>query len=120
MGVTIFLSSWDVDLATDHEISQIIEEAKLGKKDSISYIEVCPLNTFRTAPDWRSRAHIERIRTIDLIFPYPIDILVSKVSRCAEKDLIAFEEVIKATGHPTEEELKESLKSGEHLPPGLR
>lgn len=32
MGVTISLSSRDVDLATDYEMSQIIEEAKLGKK----------------------------------------------------------------------------------------
>ena len=110
MGVTALLSSADVDVATEHEIAEVIERAGLDKKNSAPYIEVCPLNTFRTAPDWRSRAHVEHISGIDVLFPHPIDILVSKVKRCEEKDLIAFEEVIKATGHPTEIELKESLQ----------
>ena len=110
MGVSSAVSSGDLDVATDEDIEKILESAHLTKFHRSPYVEVCPLNTFRTAPDWRSRAHSENLFGITLLFPHPIDILVSKIKRCEEKDIEAFLEVMKVTGHPTERELIESLQ----------
>lgn len=78
-------------------------------------MEVCPLGTFRTAYDWPVRAYSERMGALKILFPHPIDILVSKISRGEEKDFEAFEEVIARTGHPSEEELADSLIRAVHL-----
>jgi|APCry1669193181_1035450.scaffolds.fasta_scaffold00001_35 hypothetical protein len=110
MGVSSAVTSGDLDVATDEDIAKLLESAQLTKFHRSPYVEVCPLNTFRTAPDWRSRAHTESLFGVFLIFPHPIDILVSKVKRCEEKDIEAFLEVMKVTGHPSENELKESLQ----------
>lgn len=110
MRVSSAVSSGDLDVATDEDIANLLESAHLTKFHRSPYVEVCPLNTFRTAPDWRSRAHTESLFGVFLIFPHPIDILVSKVKRCEEKDIEAFLEVMKVTGHPSENELKESLQ----------
>lgn len=110
MGVSSAVTSGDLDVATDEDIGNFLTLAHLTKFHRSPYVEVCPLNTFRTAPDWRSRAHTESLFGVSLIFPHPIDILVSKVKRCEEKDIEAFLEVLKVTGHPTENELKESLQ----------
>lgn len=59
MGVSDAIMSGDLDIATDEEIASILEEAGLTKGLSSPYVEVCPLGTFRTAPDWRARAHSE-------------------------------------------------------------
>lgn len=107
--------SGDLDIATDDEIESILKEAGLTKGLSSPYVEVCPLGTFRTAPDWRSRTHSESLGNLEILFPHPIDILVSKISRGEEKDFEAFEEVIARTGHPTEEELADSLIRAVHL-----
>ena len=110
MGVSSAVSSGDLDVATDEDVEKFLKSAQLTKFQRSPYVEVCSLNTFRTAPDWRTRAHSENLFGFFLIFPHPIDILVSKVKRCEEKDIEAFLEVIKVTGHPTENELKESLQ----------
>lgn len=73
------------------------------------------MGTFRTSLDWRIRAHSERLGNVEILFPHPIDILLSKISRGEEKDFEAFEEVISKTGHPTEEELVDSLIRAVHL-----
>lgn len=115
MGVSGAIMSGDLDIATDDEIELILREAGLTKGLSSPYVEVCPLGTFRTALDWRSRSHSEQLGNLEILFPHPIDILLSKISRGEEKDFEAFEEVISKTGHPTEEELLDSLKSAVHL-----
>lgn len=115
MGVSEAIMSGDLDIATDEDIVSILKKARLTKGLSSPYVEVCPLGTFRTAPDWRSRAHPERMGKLEILFPHPIDILVSKISRGEEKDFEAFEEVIVKTGHPTEEELMDSLIRAVHL-----
>ena len=110
MGISSAITSGDLDIATDSNLERVLTEAKLTKAQRSPYVEVCPLNTFRTAPDWRSRAYTESVSGISLVFPHPIDILVSKVRRCEEKDIESFYEVIRSTGHPTEDELRKSLK----------
>jgi len=115
MGVSEAIMSGDLDIATDEEIEGLLVEAGLTKGLSSPYVEVCPLGTFRTALDWRARAHAERLGNLEILFPHPIDILVSKISRGEEKDFEAFEEVIARTGHPTEEELADSLIRAIHL-----
>ena len=109
MGVSKAIMSGDLDIASDEGIEGLLKDAGLTKGLSSPYVEVCPLGTFRTAPDWRMRAHSERLDSLEILFPHPIDILVSKISRGEEKDFEAFEEVIARTGHPTEQELKDSL-----------
>jgi len=115
MGVSEAIMSGDLDIATDEEIEGLLVAAGLTKGLSSPYVEVCPLGTFRTALDWRARAHAERLGNLEILFPHPIDILVSKISRGEEKDFEAFEEVIARTGHPTEEELADSLIRAVHL-----
>ena len=100
MGVSDAIMSGDLDIATDEEIEGVLSAAGLTKGLSSPYVEVCPLGTFRTAPDWRSRAHSEAMGNVEVLFPHPIDILVSKISRGEEKDYEAFEEVIARTCHP--------------------
>ncbi len=115
MGVSEAIMSGDLDIATDEEIEGLLVEAGLTKGLSSPYVEVCPLGTFRTASDWRTRAHSEQLGNLEILFPHPIDILVSKISRGEEKDFEAFEEVIARTSHPTEEELADSLIRAVHL-----
>jgi len=107
--------SGDLDIASDESIEGILKEAGLTKGLSSPYVEICPLGTFRTALDWRMRAHSERLDSLEILFPHPIDILVSKISRGEEKDFEAFEEVIARISHPTEEELLDSLIRSVHL-----
>ncbi len=109
MGITKSITSGDLDIASDQDIEEIFQKAHLSKGQSSPYVEVCSLNTFRTASDWRDRAYVEARESVEIVFPHPIDILVSKVPRGEEKDLEAFEAVIATLGHPTECELKQSL-----------
>jgi hypothetical protein len=110
MGISPALASGDVDIATRENIVSVLRANRLLKGQSAPYVEVCEPEDFVASTDWQSRAHREECQGIVLIFPHPIDILVSKVKRCEEKDMRAFEEVIRKTGHPTEPELIESLQ----------
>lgn len=110
MGVSPGFLSSDVDIATREEIASVLNAKKMLKGQSAPYIEISEPDVFIASTDWQSRAHKEKLSGILLIFPHPIDILVSKVNRCENKDINAFLEVIQNTGHPTEEELKESLQ----------
>jgi hypothetical protein len=115
MGVSDAIMSGDLDIAADEEIESILKDARLTKGLSSPYVEVCPPGTFRTAHDWQFRAHSVWMGNLEILLPHPIDILVSKISRGEEKDFEAFEEVIARTGHPTEEELRNSLIRSVHL-----
>jgi hypothetical protein len=59
MGVSDAIMSGDLDIATDEEVEGLLLAAGLTKGLSSPYVEVCPLGTFRTALDWRTRAHTE-------------------------------------------------------------
>lgn len=65
---------------------------------------------FRTSPRWKDRTQSARIGNCIFIFPHPIDILIAKLNRLEEKDLLAFRTVLAKTGHPTEAELIHELQ----------
>ncbi len=110
MGISADLVSADLDIIESPDLMPALETSGLLKGKAPFYVELCPPGTFTAATDWRTRAFEFREGRITVIFPHPIDILVSKVKRMAEKDFEAFETVIASTGHPTELELKESLQ----------
>ncbi|MCI0534056.1 MAG: hypothetical protein L0Z50_02395, partial [Verrucomicrobiales bacterium] len=74
------------------------------------YIQVCSGLNFRTSPHWGTRTQSITIGNCTFIFPHPIDILIAKLNRLDEKDLLAFRVVREKTDHPTEAELIEELQ----------
>jgi len=68
MGVSDAIMSGDLDIATDEAIEGLLVAAGLTKGLSSPYVEVCPLGTFRTALDWRSRAYAERLGNLEILF----------------------------------------------------
>lgn len=104
------LASNDVDIFSESDLTEIIKKAHLAKGQAVVYIEQIPPETFVASSDWRTRSYNEQRQNVKLVFPHPIDILVAKLKRCEEKDMMAFETVYEKTGHPTEEELKIALR----------
>lgn len=103
----------DIDLFADDdrkELAAAIAAADLADKSKPLYIQLCAEGNFRTSPRWKDRAYHTRIGNVHLTLPHPIDILIAKLHRLADKDLRAFHLVIDHTGHPTEEEMKKELQ----------
>jgi hypothetical protein len=107
--------SADVDIFSDEDFSSLISEHRLGKNQKPIYIEQSPAIAFATSVDWPSRAFTVLVDNVTLLFPHPIDILISKLQRLEEKDLRAFQLVRRVTGRPTEEELKKALMNAVDL-----
>ena len=110
LGIDARFLSGDVDVIASAEAERHLAAHGLLKGQREFYIEACPPDTFRASVDWRNRAHVEHRKHVTLIFPHPIDILVSKVSLLEKKDLAAFHLVRERTGMPTEEQLKRALQ----------
>lgn len=105
------LTSADVDLFSDsEELAEIVKQNHLGTGQTEFYIQVCSELNFRTTLRWRERTQSIELKNCTLRFPHPIDILIAKLNRLDEKDLLAFRTVIKSTGHPTEAELIHELQ----------
>ncbi len=105
------LTSADVDLFSDaEELAGVVERAGLDREHSAFYIQVCSELNFRTSPRWRERTTSAQISHCTFYFPHPIDILIAKLHRLEEKDLLAFRVVVAKTGHPTEAELIRELQ----------
>ncbi len=112
------LLSGDVDLFSgdDQDIAAMISELKLDQEHSgIFYLEAGYELSFRTSPRWRGRAKIFELHNVSLTIPHPIDILIGKLDRLAEKDLEAYRRVIAVTGHPTAAEMKHELQNAVDL-----
>lgn len=119
MGLERDFRSADVDIFTNDDWREVvvaaIAAAGLAKSGTEFYVQCTPEGAFRTSPRWRDRAHREERDGITFRFAHPIDILISKVNRLAEKDLNAFKLVIEKTGHPTEAELIREFQAAPDL-----
>lgn len=108
-------TSADVDLfATDEtrdEIAAILERTGLADKSRAVYVQLCVEWNFRTSPRWMGRAFRTQVGNVTLTLPHPMDILIAKLHRLADKDLAAFRMVIARTGHPTEDEMRRELQA---------
>ena len=105
------LASADVDVFSDFEfLREIADKAGLGQDKTEFYIQVSSELNFRTSPRWKGRTQSARIGNCTFVFPHSIDILIAKLNRLEEKDLLAFRTVLSKTGHPTEAELIHELR----------
>lgn len=105
------LASADVDVFSEfEELREIVDRAELGQNKTEFYVQVSSELNFRTSPRWKDRTQSARIGNCTFIFPHPIDILIAKLNRLEEKDLLAFRTVLAKTGHPTEAELIHELQ----------
>ncbi len=105
------LLSGDVDLFSDEEeVAEFVARAGLGTDQHRPNIQVCSGLNFRTSPHWGTRTRTVLIEHCTFVFPHPIDILIAKLNRLDEKDLLAFRVIIAKTGHPTEQEMIEELQ----------
>ncbi|HAB18279.1 MAG TPA: hypothetical protein DCE44_17780, partial [Verrucomicrobiales bacterium] len=105
------LTSADVDLFSDfEELGLVVENARLDQKHSQFYLQVSSELNFRTSPRWRQRTASAQIDHCTFHVPHPIDILIAKLHRLEDKDLLAFRVVRDKTGHPTEAELIRELQ----------
>lgn len=114
--------SLDVDLFTsdfgesDVPVADAIARAGLSKEQTeTDYVQLCVEGNFRTSPRWRRRAFTTQLDHVRITLPHPIDILIAKLHRLADKDLAAFHLVIEKTGHPTEEEMRAELQAAVDL-----
>lgn len=113
LGLDPAFLSGDVDIipTTDSEtVADCLSKVGLLKDQVEYYVEVVPAHVFNAPADWRERAYREQRKHVLFVFPHPVDILVAKVCRTAEKDLLAFRLVRDLTGHPTPEELIVGLR----------
>jgi hypothetical protein len=113
LGLDPAFLSGDVDIipTTDSEaVAEHLTTAGLLKDQVEFYVEVVPAHVFNAPADWRERAYREQRKHVLFVFPHPVDILVAKVCRTADKDLKAFRLVRELTGHPTPEELIVALR----------
>src|SRR5258706_4191926 len=105
------LASADVDLfSSTEEMRELVERLGLGQGQSIFFIQVSSELNFRTSPRWRTRTQAATVRNCTFHYPHPIDILIAKLHRLDDKDLLAFQTVINKTGHPTEAEMIHELQ----------
>lgn len=108
-------TSADVDLfateETRDEIAAILERTGLADKSRAVYVQLCVEGNFRTSPRWKDRAFRTRVENVALTLPHPLDLLIAKLHRLADKDLAAFRMVIARTGYPTEDEMRRELQA---------
>ncbi len=113
LGVESTFTSADVDMFSDETrdlVAAVIKREGLGDRERDVYIQLCSEGNFRTSPRWKDRVFRTQLGNVEITLPHPIDLLIAKLHRLADKDLRAFHLVVDRTGHPTEEEMKEELQ----------
>ncbi len=96
-------------------LKELVEKNGLGKTKREPYVQVCDRLNFNTSPDWLLRAFSMPLEGRIVVIPHPIDILVGKLHRMVEKDIKAFKVVREETGHPTEEDMLNILRTSVDL-----
>ncbi len=109
IGIDPTFVSGDVDVFACPELLAAIEKARLGKGMADPYIEAVEPHVFRVGVNWRQRACVASQWGVGWVLPHPVDILVGKIRRLADKDLRAFLLVQAKLGRPTESDLIEAL-----------
>jgi hypothetical protein len=105
------LLSGDVDIFSDEEyLAEIIQRAGLSEKQFRPGFQVSSELNFRTTSRWRDRTRSTQIGNVTFVLPHPIDILIAKLNRLDDKDVLAFKVVLAKTGHPSEAELIAELQ----------
>lgn len=109
--------SADVDFFSDDDddLSGLVQQAGLAKGQADFYLEPGFRLSFRTTVRMPERARNERLGHVTVIIPHPLDILIGKLDRLEEKDLLAFRRVIELTGHPTRAEFQHELQEAVDL-----
>jgi hypothetical protein len=117
MTVDANLLSADVDIFStdDQDLNPLLETLGLGKSRVGLHFEAGFELSFKTSPRWRARTRTIPVGNVTFIIPHPIDILIGKLDRLEAKDILAFQRVIAATGHPTAEEMKQELQNAVDL-----
>ena len=99
----------------DSRLKDVVEQEGFGKESRQPYIQVCDELNFSGLPNWMSRAISVPVDGRIVVIPHPIDILVGKLHRMADKDVDAFKMVREKTGHPTEDEMLHVLQNAVDL-----
>ena len=109
--------SADVDFFSDEDedANQWVRAAGLAKEQADFYLEPGFRLSFRATAVMKERARLERLGSVTVTIPHPLDILIGKLDRLSEKDLLAFRRVIDLTGHPTREEFLRELQNAVDL-----
>ncbi|HYR58217.1 MAG TPA: hypothetical protein VEO95_06295 [Chthoniobacteraceae bacterium] len=119
MALDPHFASADVDIFTREDWREVVLSAiaavGLDKSQSEFFVQCVPETAFRTSPRWRDRAFGTERGGIAFRFAHPIDILIGKLNRLADKDVRAFHLVIDKTGHPTDAELIAELRIAPEL-----
>ncbi len=111
LGIDSNFVSGDVDIFSTDDFKETIEKAGFIKGVTQgAYIEQTEPGVFRAGMSWPQRAFVCQIENAILTFPHPVDILVAKILRLADKDIRAYRLVYEKTGHPTPAELKKALQ----------
>lgn len=108
------LLSADVDIARSGPeralIEETVREIGLSKGNAPFYLQVVGEYVFRPSYNWRERSIRVVRHGIGFALAHPIDVLLGKLHRLEEKDLLAFERVLELIGRPREEELIAELR----------
>jgi len=111
-----FFLSNDVDIFADEDLQTIVSHHSLDDNQvQDPRIHLCSGSSFQTGPNWQDRALVVNRKGHRVRLPHPHDILVSKLPRLEQRDLLAYTVVIENTGHPSEAELIEELQNAVDL-----
>jgi hypothetical protein len=91
------------------DITVLCDAAEALSTERLS-LRIWSIISFQVPIGWEHRSYRTNRNRIRFIFPHPLDLLASRVTRLKPQDVADFKLVRKATGHPTEEELVRAFR----------